>query len=347
MVTWLDDKPLPSRFADVDELDDFLSRPTRILAADLAAIDGDIMVLGVGGKMGPTLARLARNAAPNKRVIGVARFSEAALRKALEACGVETIVCDLLDRAAVTALPQVRNIVFMAGRKFGGENDPALTWALNVHVPAIVAEAFSRSRIVAFSTGCVYPLVTVASGGAKEDTPLGPLGEYANSCVGRERIFEYFSKSRATPGRLFRLNYAIDMRYGVLFDIATKVRDEQTIDMCMGHVNVIWQGEANAAALRSLRLATTPTTPLNVSGPEIISVRWLASIFGERLGKKPCLAGEEAPTALLTDASRAARLFGPQNVTLARMIDWTADWVAGNRPSFNKPTHFEVRDGVF
>jgi nucleoside-diphosphate-sugar epimerase len=347
MVTWLDDKPLPSRFADVEELDDFLSRPTRILAADLAAIDGDVMVLGVGGKMGPTLARLARNAAPDKRVIGVARFSEAALRKTLEACGVETIVCDLLDRAAVTALPRVRNIIFMAGRKFGAQNDPALTWAMNVYVPAIVAEAFSRSRIVVFSTGCVYPLLTVASGGAKEDTPLAPLGEYANSCVGRERIFEYFSKRRETPGRLFRLNYAIDMRYGVLFDIASKVRDEQTIDIGMGHVNVIWQGEANAAALRSLRLATTPTTPLNVSGPEIISVRWLAGIFGERFGKKPRLAGEESPTALLTDASRAVRFFGPWNVTLARMIDWTADWVASNRPSFNKPTHFEVRDGVF
>lgn len=347
MVTWLDDKALPSRFVDVDELDNFLCRPSRVLADDLAAIDGDIMVLGVGGKMGPTLARLARNAAPNKRVIGVARFSEVALRKALEACGVETIVCDLLDRAAVTALPQVRNIIFMAGRKFGAQNDPALTWALNVYVPTIVAEAFSRSRIVVFSTGCVYPLVTVASGGAKEDTPLLPLGEYANSCVGRERIFEYFSKRLATPGRLFRLNYAIDMRYGVLFDIASKVRDEQTIDISMGHVNVIWQGEANAAALRSLRLATTPTTPLNFSGLEIISVRRLASIFGERLGKKPRLAGAELPTALLTDASRAAHLLGPQNVTLAQMIDWTADWVASNRPSFNKPTHFEVRDGVF
>jgi hypothetical protein len=218
---------------------------------------------------------------------------------------------------------------------------------MNVYVPAIVAEAFSRSRIVVFSTGCVYPLLTVASGGAKEETPLAPLGEYANSCVGRERIFEYFSKRRETPGRLFRLNYAIDMRYGVLFDIASKVRDEQTIDIGMGHVNVIWQGEANAAALRSLRLATTPTTPLNVSGLEIISVRWLASIFGERLGKKPRLAGEESPTALLTDASRAVRFFGPWNVTLAQMIDWTADWVASNRPSFNKPTHFEVRDGVF
>ncbi len=347
MVTWLEDKPLPSRFAGVDELDNFLCRPSRILAADLAAIDGDIMVLGVGGKMGPTLARLARNAAPDKSIIGVARFSEAALRKALEACGVETIVCDLLDRAAVKALPQARNIIFMAGRKFGAQIDPALTWALNVYVPTIVAETFSRSRIVVFSTGCVYPLVTVASGGAKEDTPPVPLGEYANSCVGRERIFEYFSKRCATPGRLFRLNYAIDMRYGVLFDIATKVRDQQPIDISMGHVNVIWQGEANAAALRSLRFATTPTTPLNVSGPDIISVRWLASIFGERLGRKPRLAGEELPTALLTDASRALHLFGPAKVTLAQMIDWTADWVASNRPSFNKPTHFEVRDGVF
>jgi nucleoside-diphosphate-sugar epimerase len=343
----LDDAPLPSRFGGPDDLDDFLTGPSKALAADLAAIDGDIMVLGVGGKMGPTLARLARNAAPDKRVVGVARFSELQLREKLNGAGIETIACDLLDRAALQKLPQVRNVIFMAGRKFGAQDNPALTWVMNVHVPSMVAEHFCDSRIVAFSTGGVYPFVGTASGGATEDTPLLGPGEYAQSCVGRERMFEYFSQIHRTPGRLFRLNYAIDMRYGVLFDVACKVRDKQVVDLRMGHVNVIWQGDANALALRCLRHATEPTTPINVSGPETISVRWLAQEFADRLGQKALIVGEEAPTALLTNTTQAVRLFGNPRVPLATMINWTADWVASNRPSFNKPTHFEVRDGVY
>jgi len=347
MVTWLDDLPFPAAFDGPEELDAFLARPSRVLAADLDAIDGDIIILGVGGKMGPTLARLARSAAPDKRVIGVGRFNEAGLRAKLEACGVETITCDLLDHAAVAALPQIRNVIFMAGRKFGAQSDPAMTWATNVHLPAIVAEHFRRSRIVAFSTGNVYSLVSIHSQGSAEDSPLLPLGEYANSCVGRERMFEYFSQLYATPGRLFRLNYAIDMRYGVLFDIARKIRDGVAIDMSMGHVNVIWQGDANSHALRSLRQTTTPTTPLNVSGAEIISIRWLATAFGDRFGKKPRLIGEESPTALLTNTAQAVRLFGKPSVPLGQMINWVTDWVANDRPNLNKPTHFEARDGVY
>ncbi|MGH7247499.1 MAG: NAD-dependent epimerase/dehydratase family protein, partial [Pseudomonadota bacterium] len=305
MSTWLEDSPLPSRFEGPDEVDEFLARPTRSLAADLAALDGDIMVLGVGGKMGPTLSRVARNAAPDKRVLGVARFSEAGLREKLEACGVETIVCDLLDRAAVQQLPRARNVIFMAGRKFGARDHPAQTWAMNVHVPAIVAEHFCASRIVAFSTGCVYPFVAIGSGGASEDTPLSAIGDYANSCIGRERMLEYFSQRHGTSGRLFRLNYAIDMRYGVLFDVACKLRDGRAVDVTMGHLNVIWQGDANVQALRCLRCPTTPTTPINVSGPDTISVRWLAEKFGERLGTKPAIVGKESPTAWLTNTAQA------------------------------------------
>lgn len=340
-------RDLPESFADEGALDDFMTAPGPELVRDLAAVDGDILVLGVGGKMGPTLARLAKRAAPGKRVIGVARFSEAGLEDKLRGWDVETIRCDLLDRGAVEALPKTPNVIFMAGRKFGTSGNLELTWAMNVHVPSIVAEAFRDSRIVAFSTGNVYPFVNVLHGGATEAVPPGPMGEYAQSCLGRERMFEYFSAKHGTPGRIIRLNYAIDMRYGVLHDIARKVFDGEEIDLAAGHVNVIWQGDANSHILRMLAHCTTPASPLNVSGPETNSIRALALAFGERFGKTPRFTGAESEMGWLVSSVEAARLLGYPRVPLGRMIDWTAEWVSRGGATLGKPTSYESRDGSF
>ena len=339
---------LPDRFETVEAVEDFMTAPSDALVADLAQTPGDIIVLGVGGKMGPTLARMAKRAAPSKKVMGVARFSEPGVREALVEAGVEPISADLLDRAQLEKLPRAANVVFMAGRKFGATGDVPLTWAMNVLVPAMVAEVFKDSRIVAFSTGCVYPFVPVDSGGANENVPpIPPPGDYATSCVGRERMFEFFSDKYGTPGRLFRLNYAIDMRYGVLHDIGRKVRDDEPIDLSMGHVNVIWQGDANTVALRCLAHATTPTTPINVTGPETIEVRWLAGEFGKLLGRQPKLTGTPAATGWLNDSRRMVKEFGQPSVPLSKMIEWTADWLARDMATLNKPTHYEVRDGKY
>ena len=338
---------LPETISDIAALDDLLCRPSQALIDDLAKVDGDIMILGVAGKMGPTLAGLAKAALPGRRVIGVARFSDAHARAWLEARGVDTIACDLLDETAIKALPRAKNIVFMAGRKFGAEGDLSLTWAMNTHVPALVAQAFCHSRIVAFSTGCVYPFVSVDGKGSDESMAPNPPGEYAQSCVGRERMFEYFSRQFSTPGRLFRLNYAIDMRYGVLHDIATRILAGKPIDVSLGHVNFIWQGDASAQALRCLARCDTPTSPINVSGHEILAVRDLAARLGARLGREPIIVGKEEPTAWLTDTSQAVKMFGLPIVDTGQLVKWTADWVARAMPSLGKPTKYEVRDGRY
>jgi nucleoside-diphosphate-sugar epimerase len=333
------------RFSNVAELEDFMTQPTRELEADLARADGDILVLGVGGKMGPTLARMASRA--GKRVIGVARFSEKGLKEKLEKSGIECIPCDLLDRAAVERLPRVKNVVFMAGHKFGAAGDPSFTWAMNVAVPLMVAETFRDSRIVAFSTACVYPFTDVTGAGTPEDTPtLPPPGDYATSCVGREQMFRHVSQRHGTPGRLVRLSYAIDMRYGVLYDVAQSVFAGEPVALGMGYANVIWQGDANEQILRLLAHCTSPTTPINVSGPKT-SVRWLAEEFGRRFSKKPSFSGQEAKTAWLIDTAAADRLLGAPRVPIQTMIDWVADWVTRGGPSLGKPTHFETRDGKY
>ena len=338
---------LPPRIADTEALEELMSRPSPELARALAKAPGDVMVLGVGGKMGPTLARMAKRADPQRRVIGVARFSEAGLHERLQGWGVECIEADLLSREALAGLPDAANVIFMAGRKFGSTGSEWLTWAMNAHVPALVAERFAKSRIVAFSTACVYPFVTISGDGAPESVPpTAPSGEYANSCVARERLFEHFSHAQQTPGRLLRLSYAIDMRYGVLHDVAQKVLRREPIDLAMGYANIIWQGEANDWALRTLAHCTTPTTALNLSGPKV-SIRAIAHALAERLGVEPVLTGQEATTAWLVDCGEAFRLFGAPQVSLDQMLDWTADWVQRGGASLGKPTHYEARDGKY
>jgi nucleoside-diphosphate-sugar epimerase len=342
--------------ADDPELEELLSRPRAETSRALEVCDGDVIVLGAGGKMGPTLARLLARAAatadaragrPSRRVIAVSRFTSGATRRTLDSAGVTTVACDLLDRDAVARLPDAPNVVFMAGHKFGTGDAPAITWAMNTIVPAICAERYAGARIVAFSTGNVYPLTPTVSGGARETDPVGPIGEYAASCVGRERIFELASERDGTRVSIVRLNYAIDLRYGVLTDLAVKVLHGQPIDLRMGYVNVIWQGDANRVAVECLPRASVPPFVVNVTGPTVLSVRELATQLGERLGRSPIFNGDEAPDALLSNTERMVSSFAPPDVPIDWMLTWVAAWVRDGRPLLGRPTHFEERTGRF
>jgi nucleoside-diphosphate-sugar epimerase len=333
------------------ELEDRLSQPADADVAAMTALNGDLMILGAGGKMGPSLARLARRACGQggiqKRVIAVSRFGNETLASQLEAEEIETIRCDLLEAKALSALPDTPNVVFMAARKFGTSGSEYLTWAMNTFLPGLVAERFRRSRIVAFSTGNVYPLRSISEGGATETSPVAPVGEYAQSALGRERMFEYGSQRWGTPVTLLRLNYAVDLRYGVLLDIATAVFEKRPVNLRMGLVNVIWQGDANRACLRSFAHCASPPSVLNVTGAETISVRYLALEFARRFQIEPLWDGEETQAALLSVASKAHQLFGYPSVTLQELIDWTAHWIMRGGTTLGKPTQFAVQDGKF
>ena len=317
----------------------------------MKVLDGDLLILGVGGKMGPTLAKQAKRAIDlagiTKKVIGVSRFSTSGVREDLHEAGIETIAADLLSEDCLQNLPNIQNVILMAGRKFGSTDNESLTWAMNSYMPGRVADRFRNARLVVFSTGNVYPLTPISHGGAAECLPPAPTGEYAQSCLSRERICAYFSLQFGTPMAILRLNYAIDLRYGILLDIAEKVYTEQPIRLEMGNVNVIWQGDANAVVLRVLTHCQSPPLILNVTGPETVSIRYLAGRFGALFNKPPRFKGEEAETALLSNASRCHRLFGYPRVSLEQMIEWVAEWVRIGGTTLRKPTHFEVRDGKF
>lgn len=341
----------PERIETVPELEDLLSEPTGDVIEALAAVEGNLVILGVGGKMGPTLARMAvrgiEAAGTKVRVLGVSRFSDSGLTQKLESQGVETIQCDLMDRRQVEALPDASHVVAMSGMKFGASGQPSLTWAMNTHVAAIICERYRQSRIVAFSTGNIYPFAPVHLGGSLENDPVGPVGEYAASALGRERIYEHFSRHAGIPMAILRLNYANELRYGVLVDVARKVQADEPIELAAGHVNAIWQADANAMALASFKHVASPPLVLNVAGPETLSVRRIAQQFGQLLGKPVTLSGEEAETALLSNSQLSHRLFGYPRASAGQMMLWIADWVSRGGESLHKPTHFESRDGKF
>lgn len=341
----------PQRIEDVDHLEDLLSEPAEETIEAIRRLDGDVMLLGVGGKMGPTLARMVRRATDaagiKRRVIGVARFSSPDVAEQLESQGVETIRCDLLDREQLEKLPAAPNVIYLAARKFGSTGQEYLTWAMNCLLPGLVFEKFRRSRIVAFSTGNVYPLVPVDRGGSEETDSPGPIGEYAMSGLGRERMYEFMSRTHNIPVAILRLYYAHELRYGVMVDIARQVYSGQPVDVTMGYFNALWQGDANNMTLRSFEHASSPPWVVNLVGPERLSVRKLARECSDRMGKSAELQGSEAADALLGNANRCRQYFGPPEVTTDPMLTWIIDWVERGGKTLGKPTHFEVRDGKF
>jgi nucleoside-diphosphate-sugar epimerase len=355
---------LPDTIADIDTLEALLSEPPASLVETMKTIDGDVVILGVAGKMGPTLARMTKRASDladadgqgrvrRRRVIGVARFSDASQEAALQAHGIETVRADLLDEAALERLPDAPNVIFMAGRKFGSTGGEALTWAMNVHLPALVCRRYATSRIVVFSTGNVYGLTKAGAAGTSgvngsvETDTLRPVGEYAMSCLGRERMFEHFSETRGIRTSIVRLNYAVEMRYGVIADLARRIAAGETIDVTMGYYNVIWQGDANAMAIASLAQASSPPFVFNLAGPEELSVRATCEELARLMGRTVTFTGREAADALLSNGTRGWTLFGRPRVDASRVIAWVADWVSRGGASLDKPTHFESRDGKF
>ncbi|MCC6127095.1 MAG: NAD-dependent epimerase/dehydratase family protein [Pirellulales bacterium] len=345
------DAPLPDTIDSVAALEDLLSRPTAGVIDVFSRREGDLIVLGAGGKMGPSLARMARRATDAagspRKIFAVSRSFSPQIRASMEERRIEIREGDLLEPDFIDSLPDAPNVIYMAGRKFGSSGDQPLTWALNAYLPALVCRRFSASRLVAFSTGNVYGMASVESGGSRESDPPQPRGEYAMSCLGRERMFEYFGKKLAIPVALIRLNYAVEMRYGVLVDLAQMVYRGQEIDLTMGYVNVIWQGDASAAALCALDAAACPARLLNVAGPVLLRVRDVCERFGRLFGKSPRFIGAESPEALLNDGAQAHRLYGLPRVSADRMIRWIAPWIASGESVLGKPTHYEVRDGVY
>ena len=337
--------------SDVAELEDMLSEPTDYVIDSLAAAPGDTILLGAGGKMGPTLAqmlvRACKAAGDSRKIMAVSRFSNESARQSLADLGIETISGDLLAEGVIDGLPDADNVLYMAGMKFGTGENAAATWAMNTYLPTLVCRRYRESRIMAFSTGNVYPHVSVEGDWSREDDDLLPVGEYGMSALGRERMFQYFCKEYQIPTSLVRLNYAVEMRYGVLVDIARQVFSGETIDLSMGYANVIWQGDANAISIAALAEAEVPAKAVNLAGPEMLCVETVANQFAESFGVKPKFSGQAATTALLNDGSAAHARYGKPRVTMEQMIEWIADWISRDQPSLEKPTHFEVRSGKF
>jgi nucleoside-diphosphate-sugar epimerase len=336
---------------NINKLYESLLLPSDALITDIAALKGDIMILGVGGKMGPALARLAKQAVDRagvrKRIMGASRFSEAGLKNELNGLGIETYEADLLEDDQLNALPSAENVLYLAGTKFGTSGNESFTWAMNAYLPGRVAQKYKNSRIVVFSTGNVYHLTPVLKGGADETFTPQPVGEYAQSCLARERLFQYYSSKHNTPILIYRLNYANDVTYGVLLDIALSVKEKKPIDLGMGYVNIIWQGDANEVALRAIHHCSVPSKILNVTGPETLSVRWIANEFGKLFGEQPEFVNQEQDTALLSNAAESCSLFGHPKVSLKDMMTLIADWINEGGKTINKPTHFQERTGQF